>query len=62
MNQNKSNSANSIKVLGENKDGYDVLINSVEQKTGKIVEHKEFIKRELFDSSVRLGYLKKAES
>ena len=62
MNQNKSNSANSIKVLGENKDGYDVLITSVDQKTGKIVEHKDFIKRELFDSSVRLGYLEKIES
>ena len=62
MSQDKSISANSITVLGENKDGYDVLITSVDQKTCKTVEHKDFIKRELFDSGVRLGYLEKIES
>lgn len=62
MYRDKSFSPNSITILGENEDGYDVLITCIDQETGKIMEYKDSIKQETFDSGVRLGYLKKVES
>lgn len=59
MSSKKTLDSATLTVLWEKDDGYDVLITSMDEKTGEKSERTDFIRRELFDSGVRLGYLKK---
>lgn len=57
--QTENASDDSITVVREMDDGYEVRITQTDEKTGEKTVRTEFISREAFEAGIRAGYLTK---
>ena len=58
--ENSSSGAeNSLTVLRDNGDTYTVLVTVKDEKTGEVTQREETISRQVFEDSVKNGYLEK---
>ena len=59
--QSENNTGDFLTVLRETEDGYVVRITKTNKETGEKTGRTEFIARELFESGVKTGYLRKID-